>query len=117
VVIHRVPHSLWATSCDAECAVLAAQMRAPRRSGTAGVHIVTPRSACRSDQAPITALQKHPGGEAGWCCGAAAPSCQNPISKRYPLVELATWRALRFHRLAVSGFGLAAARRWRSPGS
>jgi leader peptidase (prepilin peptidase)/N-methyltransferase len=67
----------------------------------------TPRSACPHCKAPITALQNIP--LVSWLVlrGRCA-SCKNPISPRYPLVELATGllsAAVAWH----FGFGTAAA--------
>jgi leader peptidase (prepilin peptidase)/N-methyltransferase len=69
--------------------------------------LATPRSACPACKAPITASQNIP--VISWLVlrGRCA-ACQLPISKRYPLVELATallsaWVAWHF------GFGAAAA--------
>src|SRR6187397_2699456 len=92
VVIHRVP-IMMDNELRAECAVLAAQ---DNESGTVAeipeqpvYNIVTPRSACPKCNAPITALQNIP--VVSWLAlrGKCA-HCDNPISLRYPLVELAT---------------------------
>jgi leader peptidase (prepilin peptidase)/N-methyltransferase len=108
VVIHRVP-IMMDNELRAECALLAAQDASIENGATAEIppvyNIVTPRSACPQCKAPITALQNIP--VVSWLVlrGQCA-SCRNPISKRYPLVELATgilsgFIAWRF------GFGLA----------
>jgi leader peptidase (prepilin peptidase)/N-methyltransferase len=110
VVIHRVP-IMMDNELRAECTVLSAQDAALRGETVAEIpeppvyNIVTPRSACPKCQAPITALQNIP--VVSWLAlrGQCA-SCRNPISMRYPLVELATgilsgFIAWRF------GFGLA----------
>jgi len=94
VVIHRVP-IMMDNELRAECMVLAAQDADMRGETVADIpespvyNIVTPRSACPKCKAPITALQNIP--VVSWLVlrGRCA-SCQNPISKRYPLVELAT---------------------------
>ena len=89
VVIHRLP-IMMDNELRAECAALAFQ------DGTAGeptpppaYNVVTPRSACPKCKAPITALQNIP--LVSWLAlrGKCA-HCRNPISARYPLVELAT---------------------------
>jgi leader peptidase (prepilin peptidase)/N-methyltransferase len=108
VVIHRVP-IMMDNELRAECALLAAQAT---ENGTVAeipdqpvYNIVTPRSACPHCKAPITALQNIP--VVSWLAlGGRCASCRNPISMRYPLVELATgilsgFVAWRF------GFGLA----------
>jgi leader peptidase (prepilin peptidase)/N-methyltransferase len=110
VVIHRVP-IMMDNELRAECAALALQDGAVHDDGSAGTpeqpvyNIVTPRSACPQCKAPITALQNIP--VVSWLVlGGRCASCKHPISKRYPLVELATgilsgFIAWRF------GFGLA----------
>ena len=71
----------------------ARRMRGARPEGGAAApppyNLVTPRSACPKCQAPITALQNIP--VVSWLAlrGKCA-NCKTPISKRYPLVELAT---------------------------
>jgi leader peptidase (prepilin peptidase)/N-methyltransferase len=110
VVIHRVP-IMMDNELRAECVVLAAHDAALEGEVVGEVaeppvyNIVTPRSACPKCQTPITALQNIP--IVSWLVlrGQCA-SCKNPISMRYPLVELATgilsgFVAWRF------GFGLA----------
>lgn len=112
VVIHRVP-IMMDNELRTECALQAAQDAAMRGDTVADIpepavyDIIRPRSACPKCQAPITALQNIP--VVSWLVlrGQCA-SCRNPISMRYPLVELATgvlsgFIAWRF------GFGLAAA--------
>lgn len=112
VVIHRVP-IMMDNELRTECALQAAQDAAMRGDTVADIpepavyNIIRPRSACPKCQAPITALQNIP--VVSWLVlrGQCA-SCRNPISMRYPLVELATgvlsgFIAWRF------GFGLAAA--------
>jgi len=105
VVIHRVP-IMMDNELRAECALLAAQDASSEAVAEQPVYnIVTPRSACPRCKAPITALQNIP--VVSWLVlhGKCA-HCANPISLRYPLVELATgilsgFIAWRF------GFGLA----------
>ena len=84
VVIYRVP-IMMDNELRAECAALAGgePVAAPV------FNIVTPRSACPSCKAPITALQNVP--VVSWLAlrGRCA-NCRTPISVRYPAVELAT---------------------------
>ncbi len=84
VVIHRVP-VMMDNALRAECADLAGNAAAE----PAPYNLVTPRSACPKCNAPITALQNIP--VVSWLVlrGRCA-NCRTPISKRYPLVELAT---------------------------
>ena len=106
VVIHRLP-IMMDHELRAECAALAFQDgKAGEPRPQPAYNIVTPRSACPKCKAPITALQNIP--VISWLAlrGKCA-SCRNPISARYPLVELATgvlsgFIAWRF------GFGLTA---------
>jgi leader peptidase (prepilin peptidase)/N-methyltransferase len=89
VVIHRVP-IMMDNELRAECAVLAALDAGRDELPEQPVYnIVTPRSACPKCKAPITALQNIP--LVSWLVlrGRCA-NCRNPISMRYPLVELAT---------------------------
>ena len=90
VVIYRVPVMMDNELRD-ECAALAGAEPVPQPA----FNIVTPRSACPSCKAPITALQNVP--VVSWLVlrGKCA-NCKTPISVRYPLVELATG--------ALSGF-------------
>jgi leader peptidase (prepilin peptidase)/N-methyltransferase len=84
VVIHRVP-IMMDNELRAECAALAGTEPAPQPK----FNVITPRSACPKCKAPITALQNIP--VVSWLAlrGQCA-NCKTPISKRYPLVELAT---------------------------
>jgi leader peptidase (prepilin peptidase)/N-methyltransferase len=89
VVIHRVP-IMMDNELRAECAALSvADGAAGEVPAVPTYNIVTPRSACPRCKAPITALQNIP--VVSWLAlhGKCA-SCKNPISARYPLVELAT---------------------------
>ena len=89
VVIHRLP-VMMENELRAECSMLAAtgdmpaSPEAPKR-----YNLIVPRSACPGCQAPIKAIQNIP--VVSWLAlrGKCA-NCQRPISKRYPLVELAT---------------------------
>jgi leader peptidase (prepilin peptidase)/N-methyltransferase len=92
VVIHRLPKMMeaeWRAQCaelaagDAPATPVATPVAAPV------YNLVTPRSACPSCGAPITALQNVP--VLSWLAlrGRCA-RCRAPISVRYPLVELAT---------------------------
>jgi leader peptidase (prepilin peptidase)/N-methyltransferase len=91
VVIHRLPIMLerqWRQQCselvasDCGATTVPAEILEP-------FNLMVPRSACPSCKAPITALQNIP--LISWvmlrgrCAG-----CGNPISARYPLVELLT---------------------------
>ena len=91
VVIHRLPLMLereWREQCS--------EVANPDRSATtipAGMlepyNLMVPRSACPSCKAPITALQNIPLLSWLFLRGRCA-RCGNPISVRYPLVELLT---------------------------
>ena len=84
VVIHRVP-IMMDNELRAECAALAGGEVGPQPT----FNIVTPRSACPQCKAPITALQNIP--VVSWLAlGGKCANCKTPISRRYPLVELAT---------------------------
>jgi leader peptidase (prepilin peptidase)/N-methyltransferase len=107
VVIHRIP-IMMDNELRTECAVLAGNTITEQPT----YNIITPRSACPKCQAPITALQNIP--VVSWLAlkGQCA-SCKAPISKRYPLVELATgllsafvaWRfGFGFQALAALAF-------------
>jgi leader peptidase (prepilin peptidase)/N-methyltransferase len=83
VVIHRVP-IMMDHALRAECAELAGAAAA-----TPAYNLITPRSACPSCNAPITALQNVP--VVSWfVLRGKCAYCKAPISKRYPLVEFAT---------------------------
>jgi leader peptidase (prepilin peptidase)/N-methyltransferase len=85
VVIHRLPVMID-RELHLECAGLAGahiEPPAPRYS------LVRPRSACPGCGAPITALQNIPVVSWLWLRGRCA-NCQQPISPRYPVVELVT---------------------------
>ena len=114
VVIYRVP-IMMDNALRAECAELQSPSgrRAARR---AAFNLVTPRSACPTCKAPITALQNIP--VVSWLAlrGKCA-NCKTPISARYPLVELATGVLSGFIAWHF-GFGWhRRSPRWRSPGS
>jgi leader peptidase (prepilin peptidase) / N-methyltransferase len=84
VVVHRVPVMLergWRREC------LALDGKEP--PAEAPYDLIRPRSACPGCKAPITALQNIP--VVSWLAlkGRCA-GCRNPISARYPLVELFT---------------------------
>jgi leader peptidase (prepilin peptidase)/N-methyltransferase len=91
VVIHRLPIMLerqWRQQCselavsDANATTTPAQVLEP-------FNLMVPRSACPSCRAPITALQNIP--LISWALlRARCARCGNPISIRYPLVELLT---------------------------
>ena len=89
VVIHRVP-IMMDNELRADCAALSNEERAGTQAPPQPkFNVITPRSACPKCKAPITALQNIP--VVSWLVlrGKCA-NCQTPISKRYPLVELAT---------------------------
>ena len=89
VVIHRVP-IMMDNELRAECAALSSlDVASGDMPEQPRFNIITPRSACPKCKAPITALQNIP--VVSWLAlrGKCA-SCQTPISKRYPVVELAT---------------------------
>jgi leader peptidase (prepilin peptidase) / N-methyltransferase len=84
VVIHRVPVMLergWRREC------LALDGKTPPDEPT--YNLIAPRSACPGCKAPITALQNIPVLSWLFLRGKCA-KCNNPISARYPVVELAT---------------------------
>jgi leader peptidase (prepilin peptidase) / N-methyltransferase len=86
VVIHRLP-VMMDNELRAECAALASgdsELPAPPK-----YNLIVPRSACPACKAPITAAQNVP--VVSWLLlrGKCA-NCKTRISKRYPLVELAT---------------------------
>jgi len=82
VVIHRLPKMMEAGWRD-ECAELEGREPPPRET----YNLFTPRSACPKCGARITALQNIP--VASWIAlrGKCA-ACANPISVRYPAVEI-----------------------------
>jgi leader peptidase (prepilin peptidase)/N-methyltransferase len=112
VVIYRLPIML-----EREWRAQAAEFSTPIDDAVAGATWVqdvpepftlsTPRSACPACKAPIKAWHNIP--IVSWLLlGGRCASCKAPISKRYPLVELATgvtsaWVAWHF------GFGAPAA--------
>jgi len=101
VVIHRVP-IMMDNELRAECAALAGGEPAPQPV----FNIVTPRSACPHCKAPITALQNIP--VVSWLAlGGKCASCKAPISRRYPLVEIATGVLTGFIAWRF-GFGMTA---------
>jgi leader peptidase (prepilin peptidase)/N-methyltransferase len=84
VVIHRIPVMLersWRRECMA--------LDGKEPSAEPAYDLIRPRSACPGCKAPITALQNIP--VVSWLAlkGRCA-SCRQPISARYPLVELFT---------------------------
>src|SRR3984957_230671 len=108
VVIYRLPIMLEREWRSQAAEVLAAGTETSLTSGSAErFTLSTPRSACPTCKAPITALQNIP--VISWLVlrGRCA-ACKTKISARYPLVELATavlsaWVAWHF------GFGWPAA--------
>ena len=105
VVIHRLPKMMQAGWHD-ECAELEGREPAPRET----YNLFTPRSACPKCGARITALQNVP--VASWIVlrGKCA-NCANPISARYPAVEIlggaiAVLMAWRFGYSAALAFAL-----------
>src|SRR6202012_84568 len=85
VVIYRLPIILqreWQSQAAEVLSQPAAEPQEP-------FSLSMPRSACPKCKAPITALQNIP--VLSWLVlrGRCA-SCRNPISPRYPLIELAT---------------------------
>ncbi|MCZ8130631.1 MAG: A24 family peptidase [Steroidobacteraceae bacterium] len=89
VVIHRLP-KMMENEWRAQCAELAEQdATAAERPAPPTYNLVTPRSACPSCGAPVTAAQNIP--VLSWLLlrGRCA-SCKAPISGRYPIVEAAT---------------------------
>ncbi|HTS83665.1 MAG TPA: A24 family peptidase [Usitatibacter sp.] len=105
VVIHRLPKMLEAGWRE-ECAELEGREPPPREA----YNLFTPRSACPSCGAPITALQNIP--VVSWMAlrGRCA-SCKAPISARYPAVEVlgglvALLMAWRFGYSAALAFAL-----------
>jgi leader peptidase (prepilin peptidase)/N-methyltransferase len=91
VVIHRLPMMLerqWRQQCSelagtaASASTIPAQVFEP-------FNLLVPRSACPACKAPITALQNIPLISWVFLRGRCA-RCGNPISVRYPLVELLT---------------------------
>ncbi|HEY2629952.1 MAG TPA: A24 family peptidase [Usitatibacter sp.] len=82
VVIHRLPKMMEAGWRE-ECAELEGRELPPRET----YNLFTPRSACPKCGTPITALQNIP--VASWLAlrGKCA-KCANPISIRYPAVEV-----------------------------
>ena len=88
VVIHRLPKIMEA-EWRAQCAELAAAPAPAPVVAAPAYNLVTPRSACPKCGAPITALQNIP--VLSWLAlGGRCARCREPISARYPLVELAT---------------------------
>jgi leader peptidase (prepilin peptidase)/N-methyltransferase len=84
VVIHRVPIMLerdWRRECLA--------LEGKETAAEPPYDLVRPRSACPGCKAPITALQNIPVLSWLFLKGRCA-RCKQPISKRYPLVELFT---------------------------
>ena len=87
VVIHRLPIMLdrqWRQQANELVNVAPAAPPAAEP-----FNLVVPRSACPACKAPITALQNIPLLSWLWLRGRCA-RCHNPISVRYPLVELLT---------------------------
>lgn len=97
VVVYRLPLMLereWRQDCAELQAATAAAPGQPSAAAAATppparYNLLTPRSACPSCQAPVTALQNIPVLSWLWLRGRCA-SCRAPISGRYPLVELIT---------------------------
>jgi leader peptidase (prepilin peptidase)/N-methyltransferase len=105
VVIHRLPKMMEAQWRE-ECAALEGREAPP----AAKYNLFVPRSACPKCGAPVTALQNIP--VVSWLAlrGRCA-TCKNPISARYPLVELlgagfAVLVSWRFGFSAALAFGL-----------
>jgi leader peptidase (prepilin peptidase) / N-methyltransferase len=102
VVIYRVPKMLerdWQSQCEE----LAGKEPTPQPK----FNLVTPRSACPSCNAPITASQNVPVVSWLWLKGQCA-KCGTKISARYPIVELLT--GLAFAAVAYKfGYSLEAA--------
>jgi leader peptidase (prepilin peptidase) / N-methyltransferase len=106
VVIHRLPKMMEAGWRE-ECAELEGREPPPRET----YNLFTPRSACPKCGTPITALQNIP--VASWIAlrGKCA-QCANPISIRYPAVEVlgalvALLMAWRFGYSAALAFAMA----------
>ena len=89
VVIHRLP-VMMENELRAECALLATASDPPATDEPPKKYnLIVPRSACPGCNAPITAMQNIP--VVSWLAlGGKCASCKRPISKRYPLVEIAT---------------------------
>ncbi len=89
VVIHRLP-VMMENELRAECATLASGDEQPTtESAPKKYNLIVPRSACPGCKSPITAMQNIP--VVSWLAlGGKCANCKQPISKRYPLVELAT---------------------------
>jgi leader peptidase (prepilin peptidase)/N-methyltransferase len=91
VVIHRLPMMLerqWRQQCS-ELAGTAASATTIPAQVLEPFNLMVPRSACPACKAPITALQNIPLISWVFLRGRCA-RCGNPISVRYPLVELLT---------------------------
>jgi leader peptidase (prepilin peptidase) / N-methyltransferase len=89
VVIHRVPIMLerdWKAQCVELCGKCGDAEEPAKQER---YNLVVPRSACPKCKAPITATQNIP--VISWLLlrGKCA-SCANPISVRYPIIELFT---------------------------
>jgi len=107
VVIYRLPIILEREWAAQAADVLAGGLASASESASERFTLSTPRSACPTCKAPITAWQNIP--IVSWLIlrGRCA-ACKTKISVRYPLVELATgvlsaWVAWHF------GFGVSAA--------
>jgi leader peptidase (prepilin peptidase)/N-methyltransferase len=88
VVIHRLP-VMMENELRAECAMLADSGELASSTPPGKYNLIVPRSACPGCKAPITAMQNIP--VVSWLAlGGKCANCKQPISKRYPLVELAT---------------------------
>jgi leader peptidase (prepilin peptidase)/N-methyltransferase len=86
VVIHRLPIMMereWRTQCDEIMQSPATELPTDR------FDLVVPRSRCPSCNELITAWQNIPVLSYLWLRGQCA-NCKNPISMRYPLIELLT---------------------------
>jgi leader peptidase (prepilin peptidase)/N-methyltransferase len=83
VVIHRLPKMMEA-DWHAQCAELRGETAEPPR-----YNLWVPRSACPQCGHQITALENIPLLSWLWLRGRCS-ACSNPISARYPLVELLT---------------------------
>jgi leader peptidase (prepilin peptidase)/N-methyltransferase len=109
VVIHRLP-VMMENELRAECALLASAENPPATpEAPKKYNLIVPRSACPGCHAPITAMQNIP--VLSWLAlGGKCASCKQPISKRYPLVELASAVLTAFvaWRFGVGATALAA---------
>lgn len=85
VVIHRLP-IMMETDWKCQCREL---LELPEEEKPETYNLMVPRSACPKCGHQITALENIP--VISWLAlGGKCRNCKTPISKRYPLVELAT---------------------------